>query len=114
MMRLLRARPDPAKDRASLPFEFGEGPRGVPSIILLEQPPAILFRLTGTLGSRGEGDAGLDQTADVARQTFQVAPLVLQRAGPIVDCRPMTRNDAPGRDARHLIHHRQPSPDASV
>src|SRR4029078_10439277 len=100
MMRLLRARPDTAKDRASLPFEFGEGRRGVTSIILLEQPPAILFRLAGALSSRGEGDGALDQPPDVARQTFQVAPLVLQRPGPIVDRGAMAGNDAPGRDAR--------------
>src|SRR5436190_18376555 len=99
---------------ASLPFEFGEGRRGVAGIILLEQLPAILFRLSGALGSRGEGHTAFDQSADVPSQTLEISPLVLKRAGQVADCSPVARNEPLRREAPQFVHRRQPSQNLSV
>ena len=52
----------------------------------------------------GDRRAARNQAADVARQMLEIAPLIAQRGGPIVQHGAVAGNDLPGWDLRQLFH----------
>src|SRR5262249_6716454 len=103
----------PRLGRNLFPFELSECCSSVARIILIEQGPAILFRLSRLRCRCGEGRSSCDQLSDIRGQPLQVMPLGLQRGGPLIDHISVTGNDAAGGDAREIIHRGEPAQDGA-
>src|SRR5262245_55171428 len=83
-------------------------------MIFLKKSPAILLGLSGIARGCGYRRSVRHELADVPGQVLQIAALLGKRATPIIDHRPVSWQDASGRDLREVIHCRQPPQDAAV